>query len=374
MGALALFRRPRREVVAPATQAVLGVVVVAFLVAAPSLLKPYLVGLLAIVMIFGLFAMSVNLLAGLAGLISLGHAGIMAVAAYGVAYVAQEGGAFGVQVATGVAAGVLVSTLFGVMAMRTGEIYFIMITLAQGMIVWGVAWSLSTVTGGENGIRGVYRPSFLAAYWHYYYLCLAVFLLAFALVWLISRSPVGLSLRGIRDSSTRMVALGYNPALYKLYAFVLSGILATAAGVLYVYYYEFISPASAAFLSSAQGVLMVILGGVGTLSGPLVGAGIVVWIENIVSVYLDRWPTVMGLTFIVVILFARDGLVGGMSRLWRRFVVPVAGGDDAGPPAARVNTELAAVARGSAPAERRSAPAEVEGLVTPEKRENHVES
>jgi branched-chain amino acid transport system permease protein len=150
-----------------------------------------------------------------------------------------------------------------------------------------------------------------------------VFLVCFALVWLITRSPLGLTLQGLRDSESRAVALGYNPALYKCYAFVISGFFATVAGVLHVYYDQFISPSSAEFLRSGIGVLMVILGGVGTLAGPLVGAAIVTWMENVVSGFIGRWPTVMGLIFIFVVLFARDGLVGGASRLWR-IAVPAA--------------------------------------------------
>lgn len=310
----------RRDRLTPAVQLGLGAGAFAFAIGAPSFLRSYLLGLVALTMIFGLLAMSVNLLAGWVGLVSLGHAGIMAAAGYGVGYIAREGGGFGTQLAVGIGLGLLVSVVFGLMAMRTGQVYFLMITLAQGMIVWGLAYRMSTITGGENGIVGIRRPPFMAAYWHFYYVVLATFVVAFALMWLVTRSPLGLTLKGIRDSERRMVALGYNPAAYKLYAFALSGVFATAAGVLYVYYHQFISPATAAFLRSAHGVLMVILGGVGTLTGPIVGAGIVVWIENVVSGYIGRWPTVMGVIFILVILFARDGLVGGIVRMWRRYV------------------------------------------------------
>lgn len=285
--------------------------------AAPMYLRPYLVGLLSLTLISALFAMGINLLAGWAGLVSVGHAGILAAAGYGVAYVATEGGGYGAQLAAGVGVGMLVSVIFGVMSMRTSEVYFLMITLALGMVVWGLTYRLAAITGGENGLRGILRPPPVAAYWNYYYLCLVVFLLAFAAFWMITRSPLGLVLRGLRDSESRAMALGYNPPLYKCYAFVISGTFATAAGILFVYYNQFISPASAEFLQSGIGVLIVILGGVGTLTGPLVGAAVITWMENVVSGFIGRWPTVMGLLFIVVVLFARDGLVGGAGRLWR---------------------------------------------------------
>jgi branched-chain amino acid transport system permease protein len=298
-------------------QLVVAAAVIALAFSAPLFLRPYMVGLLSLTLIFALLAMSINLLAGWVGLVSVGHAGIMASAGYGVAYIARQGGGHGLQIAVGFGVGLLASLVFGVMAMRTREVYFLMITLAQGMIVWGLTYRMAGITGGENGLRGILRPPAVVPYWNYYYLCVSVFLVCFALVWLITRSPLGLTLQGLRDSESRAVALGYNPALYKCYAFVISGFFATVAGVLHVYYDQFISPSSAEFLRSGIGVLMVILGGVGTLSGPLVGAAIVTWIENVVSGFIGRWPTVMGLIFIVVVLFARDGLVGGASRLWR---------------------------------------------------------
>jgi branched-chain amino acid transport system permease protein len=304
-------------------QIALAIAALAVAFSAPLYLRPYLVGLLSLTLIFALLAMSINLLAGWVGLVSVGHAGIMAAAGYGVAYIARQGGGHGLQIGVGFGVGLLVSLIFGVMAMRTREVYFLMITLAQGMIVWGLTYRMAGITGGENGLRGILRPAPVAPYWNYYYLCVVVFVVCFALLWLITRSPLGLTLRGLRDSESRAVALGYNPAIYKCYAFVISGFFATVAGVLHVYYDQFISPSSAEFLRSGIGVLMVILGGVGTLSGPLVGAAIVTWIENVVSGFVGRWPTVMGLIFIFVVLFARDGLVGGASRLWR-IAVPAA--------------------------------------------------
>jgi branched-chain amino acid transport system permease protein len=312
-------------------QLALAAAAIAVVFAAPLFLRPYLVGLLSLTLIFALLAMSINLLAGWVGLVSVGHAGIMASAGYGVAYVAREGGGHGLQIAVGLGIGLLASLVFGVMAMRTREVYFLMITLAQGMIVWGLTYRMAGITGGENGLRGILRPPVVAPYWNYYYLCVVVFLVCFALVWLITRSPLGLTLQGLRDSESRAVALGYNPALYKCYAFVISGFFATVAGVLHVYYDQFISPSSAEFLRSGIGVLMVILGGVGTLSGPLVGAAIVTWMENVVSGFVGRWPTVMGLIFIVVVLFARDGLVGGASRLWRSAMSGAARGQPVSP-------------------------------------------
>src|SRR5262249_28449286 len=149
----------------------------------------------------------------------------------------------------------------------------------------------NALTGGENGLRDVDRPAGVAAYWQFYYLCLAALAVALAALGVIGRSPFGLALRGVRDSERRMRSLGYNGARSKVQAGMLSGLLAGVSGVLATYQAEFISPASAGFARSALGLVMVILGGVGTLFGPLAGAAIVALAENELSVHMDRWQT-----------------------------------------------------------------------------------
>ena len=289
-------------------------------IALPYVLDPFLVGIASLALVFALFAMSIDLLAGFAGLVSLGHAGILATAAYGVAYVATHGGGYLLQILAGLGVGLTASAVFGLMAMRTSGVYFLMVTLAQGMIVWGLSIRLYSVTGAENGLRGVLRPPAFSAYWKYYYLCLAVLFVCGGLLWVIVRSPFGYGLRGLQGSEERVRMLGYNSAAHKLYAFLLSGLFASVAGILFVYHNEFISPSAAEFLVSGNGVLAVVLGGVGTLVGPALGAFVIVGIENVLSVYVERWPTVLGLVFIATILFAPNGVVGGISRLWRRWV------------------------------------------------------
>ncbi len=298
----------------------LGLLVVALVVgvAVPYVLSPFTVSILTLALIMGLFAMSIDLLAGFGGLVTLGQAGILSVAAYGVGYISvRTGGGFTQQILVGLAAGLVVSAVFGAMAMRTSGIYFIMVTTAQGMIVWGLALRLSTITGAENGLRGITRPPVVQAYWKYYYLCLLVVAVCSLLLWIVVRSPFGLSLRGLKDSDERLRMVGFNTVLVKFYAFMLSGLFATIAGILFVYRDRFISPTASEFLASGNGVLMAILGGLGTLVGPLIGAGIIVFTENVLSSYIPRWPTLLGLVFIITILFARQGLVGGLSRVWR---------------------------------------------------------
>jgi len=202
--------------------------------------------------------------------------------------------------------------------MRTSGIYFLMVTLAVGMLIYGLAFRLSSVTGGENGISGIERFEWLDSYWTYYYFVLGVFVLATAALWIVSNSPFGASLRGIRDSESRMRSLGYSVRSYKLGAFMISGSVAGLAGLLAVWHTHFVSPSSAGVDRSVHLIVMVILGGVGTLLGPLIGAAVVVMVENLLSSYVDRWPTLLGLIFILVILFARAGIAGSAGKLFRR--------------------------------------------------------
>lgn len=288
---------------------------------APYAFSPFIIGLFSLALIGGLFAQSVDLLAGYSGLVTLGQAGISAGAAYGVGYMATRIGAgYLVQVGVGLAAGLLASLVFGVMAMRSDGVYFIMVTLAQGMIVWGLSIRLYRITGAENGLTGIGRPPVVDPYWKYYYLTLTVVVLCWAAMGIIVKSPFGISLKGLRESNTRMMVLGYNTTLQKLYVFMLSGFFATVSGILLVYLNEFISPSAVLLSASALGVLETILGGVGTLVGPMIGAFIIVFVQNVVSIHLDRWPTLMGLIFVVVVLFARRGIVGAISDLWWKSV------------------------------------------------------
>lgn len=304
------------------TNKVKGGLVVAGLtagLAAPYLLTSYALSIVTLALVFALFALSVNLLAGYAGLAPLGHGGILGASAYGVGYMAaRQNAGHAQQILVGLGVALLASAVFALMAMRTRQVYFLMVTMAQGMLVWGIAYR-SADLGSENGLRGVYRPDAITAYWKYYYFTFSVVALAFLLMWVITRSPLGLTLRGLKESETRLRMLGYNPAVTKFYAFMLSGFFAAVAGILYAYYHQFVSPAAPQFMTSGKGMLMVIIGGVGTLTGPVLGAFVIVLVENVVSSYVDRWLTLLGLLFILTIMFAPSGLVGGIARVWRRF-------------------------------------------------------
>lgn len=299
------------------------VVVVAFLVAAPNLLNSFYLRVLTEALIFGLLAMSIDILVGYTGLPTLGQAGIFGVSAYVVGYLTvRTGQPMYVAFPAGVLGALLVSIVFGVMAIRTSGIYFLMITLAQGMIVWGIAFRWTSVTGAENGIRSIHRPEVIGDYWQYYYVVLTAFALLSALMYRIVNSPFGLTLQGIRESESRMWTLGYNVLLHKLLGFMVAGFFAGIAGAFYVYHNNFVGPTAVEFARSAEGLLMTILGGVGTLFGPAIGSAVIIFTRNQISLYTDRWPMVMGAIFVATILLAPDGLVGGTRRLLARVTRP----------------------------------------------------
>jgi branched-chain amino acid transport system permease protein len=286
------------------------------LLALPHVLSTYYLGLVIQMMIFALFAMSLDLLIGYAGLASLGHAAYFGVAAYTTGLVALR---LGWNVWFALPAGLLLAavtaTLFGLLALRTRGSYFLMITLALSQVVWGIAFGWRTLTGGDDGLPDVPRPN-LDLPWSltdstpFYYFVLVFAAIGTLLLMRIVASPFGHALRGIRESETRMLALGYNVWRYKLVAFVLAATFAGLAGCLYVYYNRFVSPDYLHVARSAEVLLMVILGGAGTLIGPAIGAALIVLLQNIVSGYTERWLIVLGVVYVLVALLAPRGLVG----------------------------------------------------------------
>src|SRR5207302_2562905 len=206
-------------------------------------------------------------------------------------------------------------------ALRATGIGFLMITLALGHIVWGVAYRWASLTNGDNGVNVSTRPApfglSLTSATSFYFATLIVFLLAIASMAVFVRSPFGASLRGTRDQARRMNALGYNVWLIRFLALLLSGFWSGVAGLLFIYYNQFISPQVAALQASAEVLLMVISGGTATLLGPIAGAAIVVVMKNVVSAYIVRWNLVLGIIFVVIVIFMPEGLVPGTVRLWR---------------------------------------------------------
>jgi ABC-type branched-subunit amino acid transport system permease subunit/ABC-type branched-subunit amino acid transport system ATPase component len=280
-------------------------------IALPPFMPTFYLHIIILIIIFAVFAMSLDILMGYAGLPSMGHAAFYGFGAYTAGLLcARYGGTWWQGVVLGLVASALLAALFGFVALRARGLYFLLITLALGQVLWGAANRWGSLTGGYNGLRGI--PQYMQLFGttlSAYYVALAVAALLAAIMYQLVRSPFGLSLQGLRDSETRMRALGYNVWLHKYIAFVVSALFAGAAGVMSAYYKGFVSPFDLSIAVSAEAILMVILGGTGTLFGPIIGAAIIVALRNFLSIFMNHWLIVLGLIFMLTVFIAPNGVI-----------------------------------------------------------------
>lgn len=287
----------------------------------------YVLVLLTQALVLGIIAMSVDLLLGYTGLPSLGQAAYLGMGAYLTAILATKygfglGGGFWIVVLLGILAGTAAAAVFGLFAVRASGVYFLMITLALGMCVWGLAYRWNSLTGGDNGINMPGRPDFgvpLSDDLNYFYLVLGFFALSLAVLQVLVRSPFGRSLVGIRERELRMRILGYNTWLHKYLAFVIAGGFGGLAGVLWAHLTGIVSPGDVILTTSVDVLLMVVLGGPGTLVGGAIGAGVVVFIREYLATLVPWWQYVLGAVYVLTILYLPGGLMGIPARIrrWR---------------------------------------------------------
>ncbi|GGW59520.1 branched-chain amino acid ABC transporter permease [Vreelandella hamiltonii] len=278
------------------------------------------------ILCFALFACAFNLLLGYAGLLSFGHAAFLATGGYVTGYLLASYP--GLTPELGILAGTLTATLvgagFGLLAIRRQGIYFAMVTLALAQLVYFV-FVQAPFTGGEDGLHGVPRGHLfgfisLRNNLSMYYFVFAVFLLGFALVQRTVHSPYGQVLKAIRENEPRAISLGYNVDAYKLLAFVLSAALAGLAGATKTVVFQLASLTDAHWHMSGEVILMTLLGGVGTLLGPVMGAGLVVSLQHVLAQSpLGNWVNViLGIIFVVCVLSFRSGIVGELAKIYRK--------------------------------------------------------
>jgi branched-chain amino acid transport system permease protein len=275
------------------------------------------------VLIYALMALSINLMLGFGGMVSLGHAAYIGVAGYACILFTIAGYDQLTAAILAVAISTLSAAFFGVLSLRAPGIGFLMITLALGQIVWGVAYRANDLTGGDNGLRHPARPEpfgfDIRDAESFYYFTLVVFAIAFFFIWRFARSPFGASLMGTRDQPRRMRMLGHNVWMIRWLTFVIAGFWGSVGGVLYVYYNLFLSPHAISLQQSAEILLMAILGGATSLTGPIVGAAVITLVKNVVSTYVERWNSLLGAIFVIVIIFMPLGLVPGCKAVWKRW-------------------------------------------------------
>jgi branched-chain amino acid transport system permease protein len=295
-------------------------VIAASLLLPPLLAGDFYINLASQILIAAIFALSLNLLVGFGGMTSLGHASYLGVAAYISALLTSRYGlSHGSAAVLSIAGTVAMAAFFGIIALRATGLGFLMITLALSQVLWGLAYRMSNVTNGDNGIAGLTRPApfgiSIDSPASFYWFVLIVAAFAFLMMAIFVSSAFGSSLKGVRDQPRRMAALGFNPWLIRWITFIYAGFWGGVSGLLYVYYHKYIHPTSLSTTSSAEALLGVIAGGSGTLGGPVVGAAVVLLIKNYASAYIERWNMLLGLVFLFIVLVMPTGIVPGVSRL-----------------------------------------------------------
>lgn len=321
--------RPTRRTLAAVASGVSGV---AILVALANVLPPYYTELLTQVLIFGIFAMSLDLLVGYTGLPSLGHSAYFGSSAYIAAILwLRVTKTFWLTASVGLVVAVVIAALYNLLALRTSRAYYLMITLAFAQVLWSVAVSWTEVTGGDNGLPGLTRPELGPLFpWSledavgYFYFVMLLFIGSTLALYVLVNSPFGYALRGIRENEARMQALGYKTWTYKYLVSLIAAFFAGLSGELYMYLSQFVSPSTLSVTVSAQGLLMVMIGAAGTLFGPLIGAVVLVFLQYVLSTYTDRWLIVMGVAYVLLALFAPQGALVTLKpgraplRFWSR--------------------------------------------------------
>ncbi|MBI2323461.1 MAG: branched-chain amino acid ABC transporter permease [Chloroflexi bacterium] len=278
----------------------------------------YMTTILRDMTVFAIYALSLDLLVGRAGMPSLGHAAFYGSGAYAAAIASQRlaTSELTVTLAAAIAVSAALALVIGLLCVRATGIFFLMLTLAFAQMVFAVAFQWTDVTGGSNGFAGIARPTFggleTSAPEALYRLVVIVFGLVSLLIWWISRSHYGRALVGVRENERRMRALGYHTRRLKLSAFVLAGALAGVAGALSAWSFRFVSPNDAGIGRSVEAFVMVLIGGAGTLLGPIVGAGVVLYIDRVLSSAIPFSQAVLGVVFVAFVLAARQGIVGSL--------------------------------------------------------------
>jgi branched-chain amino acid transport system permease protein len=305
-------------------------VLVIILVVAPAWVDISILSLLTKILIFGLLAMSLDVVFGYIGLWSFCHAALFGVAAYanGILISRFDITNFFLVAPLSILAAAVAAAFLAWIALRMSGIYFLLITLALGQMIFSVAFVWRKITGGSQGLINIPYPDigidFSSA--GFYYFTLIITLLCGIALHRFLKSPFGYSLQGIRENETRMIALGFNTWRHKFIAFVVSGAFAGMAGILYTHYNGIIMPRGVDMAASGLIVIMVLIGGAGTLWGGLIGAGVIYMLSYYVSLVTpERWPLILGACFVAAVIFARGGIYPQLCRLWNRVITPKSG-------------------------------------------------
>ena len=286
--------------------------------------ESYLIGLFTRVMIFAIAALALDFICGFGGLVSFGHAAFMGIGAYAVAILGAHGITdMLISLPAALAASALFAFLTGTVCLRTKSVYFIMITLAFGQMAYFIAGSLAPY-GGDDGITVKLRSTLLgfqplASDRGFYYAVLAFLLISYLLCRMLVGSRFGRVFRGARENPTRIATIGFDVFRYQRVAYVIAGALGGLSGFLLANAIEFVSPAYMSWQRSGELIIMILFGGLGTLHGAIVGAAAFLLLEDVLGGITENWKMIFGPMLVLIVLFARGGLVGIASAIWHRF-------------------------------------------------------
>src|SRR5256712_113806 len=274
------------------------------------------------IVIFALAAASLTLIMGYGGMMSFGHAAYLGIGGYAVGILAYEGiGSGFIQWPVALAASALYALVIGALSLRTRGVYFIMITLAFAQMAYYVTSGLSRY-GGDDGLTIYKRSTFgglidLSNRVQFYYLCLGCLFGGIYLIWRIINSRFGMVVQGVRSNEQRMQAIGFHANRYRLVCFVISGTICGLAGALLANNTDFVSPAGMYWTRSGELMVMVVFGGMGSLFGPVIGTIVFLLLEELLSQFTEYWALIMGPLLLLIVLFARGGIMGVLGRLSR---------------------------------------------------------
>ena len=291
-------------------------VILLALLALPVIGSDYLIDIGTEMLIFALFALSLNLITGYSGNVSFGHAAYFAIGGYVNAILLTTYGwpllpAF----VTGVLAATLTAAVVAYFCTRLTDIYFAMLTLAFSMLVWAIAFKWRSVTHGDDGFVGVTVPALLDDRMRFYYFTVIIVVASIAVLWVITHSAFGRSLVAVRENLGRAGFIGIHTRRMRWQAFVVAGFFAGVAGALFGMLIKGMYVESAFWTQSAQVLIMTLLGGIYSFFGPIIGAAVLFMLERLTNEYTEYWPTVLGVILLVILLFLPDGLVGLGKRL-----------------------------------------------------------
>jgi branched-chain amino acid transport system permease protein len=295
----------------------------ALLLVAAIVLLPFIVrpAIASEIWIFAMFGLGLNLLLGYTGLLSFGQSTFFGSAAYVAGWLLKH---FGINVflalGIGVGVGALSALVVGYLCVQRSGLYFIMLTFALNQMFYFIAYQWTSVTGGEDGMPGVPRPALPGVDFNdplvYYAFVSLLFLLSLWIMKRIVESPLGRILQAIRENEVRAQAIGYHAPRFKLLAFVIGGAFSGAAGVLYAMLFGIVPLEAIGFVTSGNVVFATLIGGSGSLYGPVIGSFVFIWLSESVSTLWARWPLLLGVAFVVVVLFLRGGVVEAWTRFW----------------------------------------------------------